>query len=174
MRPKFLALTVFFSFFLVSVTAGTAKADSFNISWAGVYGTGTGTITGEDLGGGIFQLTSMDGSQDGVTATLLPQSAYGVNGNFIYPTSTPQLDDLGFAFLAGTTEYNIYFDDVVSGVYRECSSVSTDCTNFGDGIAIDSFSITPPSAPVPEPGSLILLGTGLLGLAGAVRRKLLA
>jgi hypothetical protein len=174
MRPKLLTLTVFFAFLLLAMTAGTAKADSFNISWSGPFGNGSGTITGDDLGGGIFQLTSLDGSQDGVTATLLPQSAYGVNGNFIYPTSTPQLDDLGFAFLAGTTEYNIYFDDVVSGVYRECSSAATDCTNFGDGLAIDSFSITPPSAPVPEPGSLILLGTGLLSLAGAVRRKLLA
>jgi hypothetical protein len=40
----------------------------------------------------------------------------------------------------------------------------------------DTFAITNVNAasPVPEPGSIVLLGTGLLGAVGAIRRKYLA
>ena len=31
---------------------------------------------------------------------------------------------------------------------------------------------TPPTSPVPEPGSFVLLGTGLAGIAGTLKRKL--
>ena len=32
----------------------------------------------------------------------------------------------------------------------------------------------PPTSPVPEPGTMTMMGTGLLGAAGALRRKLMA
>ncbi len=36
----------------------------------------------------------------------------------------------------------------------------------------DTFSFSASEATVPEPGSMLLLGTGLFGLAGAVRRRM--
>jgi hypothetical protein len=43
----------------------------------------------------------------------------------------------------------------------------------GDGYtAFVGFTDSAPVSPVPEPGSLVLLGTGVLGALGGVRRKL--
>jgi len=45
-------------------------------------------------------------------------------------------------------------------------------SNFGlDDISVTQISV-PRTSSVPEPGSLVLMGTGLLGVAGMVRRKL--
>jgi hypothetical protein len=40
------------------------------------------------------------------------------------------------------------------------------------GPALDNVSVNEVTSQVPEPGSLMLLGSGLASLAGLVRRKL--
>lgn len=37
---------------------------------------------------------------------------------------------------------------------------------------LDNLTINGGAPGVPEPGTLVLFGTGLLGIAGALRRKL--
>jgi hypothetical protein len=45
---------------------------------------------------------------------------------------------------------------------------------FANDFAIDDVSFTDTAASVPEPSSIVLLGTGLLGMASVLRRKLSA
>jgi PEP-CTERM motif len=98
----------------------------------------------------------------------------------------------------GTTYYAYHEDDIVGGLTfmpgtTYWLSLVPDSTFppqwgwgtglLGDGVSYQDFfgvrtqlgvdfGFDISGKPIPEPGTLMMLGTGILGLAGALRRKL--
>jgi hypothetical protein len=91
-------------------------------------------------------------------------AAYSVDGvNHAYTTAFAGGDLGGTIFPAGTY---VGMEDLPNG--------SSDFDYNDDAFLFTNVGVAPHGdpSPVPEPGSLFLLGTGALGIAGAVRRKL--
>ena len=98
-------------------------------------------------GSGVITLTNMDGTI--VTYTLDTLTAK-VDGNFSLFTGTGILSTSAAGY--DNTDGTLYF------------------STQGNGTV--TFSATTSASPVPEPSTLALLGTGLVGIAGVVKRRL--
>jgi hypothetical protein len=74
----------------------------------------------------------------------------------------------GFLDLRGTGVFTLNGFDPTPGVFRWQANQ----TSVGGIVNVFSFAGTEITTAVPEPGSMLLLGTGLLSLGSALRRKL--
>jgi hypothetical protein len=153
-------------------TSALADTVTFDFSFTSTKVSGTGTFTAVSDGTDQFLINGITGTTDTGNGTnrtitnLLPVGAFPVDGpndnllTFSPTKDTYSLDLSGVSYeLQNGAEINLF--DVFGN-----EGVQLNNGNPADA----SISITP--APVPEPGSLALLGTGVLGLAGIVRRKL--
>jgi len=99
------------------------------------------------------------------TTYFLVLSDAGAVVTWNYAGSTAYTAEDGFALPAKDTSFVSSTDKTLSrnGYYY----------SLADDPAIFSLSASPVIAATPEPASLVLMGTGLLGVLGAARRKLL-
>jgi hypothetical protein len=175
--PAALALTTFAAHadtFDWSLTAPAASLGGFT-----VIGSGTITATAPRTGDSpivAWTINSITGTADGSAITGL--AIFDGSDNLLYPDNSAypdstllDTDGLGFS-LANGTEVNVF------SFYAPGSTDITPGNNFGEevstsGFGVGTFSLVDITAsPVPEPSTLALFGTGLLGVVGAARRKL--
>jgi hypothetical protein len=131
---------------------------------------GVMTSVGIAAPAGDYQLRfDMAGSQRGSNDTALIQVVGGLNSNYVSLLLTL---GTGFPFATFTLDFSVAAADTLQIIFAgEGGNPGGD--NIGlllDDVQLENITVVDPT-PVPEPGTLALMGAGLLFAAREVRRR---
>jgi len=164
---------------LLCATGAMADGGTFDLTATGSSTNISLTLTGTAVAGspGVFDITSLSGTVDGVSATLLPTSgagvvtdSTGVNGwlieyDNVLNMNGPYFDLYGLGIaLAGGGLGNLYYSD--GYLYAQLGN------NPPDQFSVSVSVVDPPNVATPEPGSIALLASGLLAMILLALRKI--
>ena len=167
-----------------TINFGFVVSDTFTTSGGPVNGLvfGAWTFPGDVLINAEVQITSSEFGGTTFTDQIVSFTQSGCSTNqygFNVCTETGSLSSVNLA--AGTYWLNIDNAVVNNGdpiYWDENSGASSASENSVGTIPSEAFTIlggsttTTSSTSVPEPSSIMLFGSGILGLAGVLRRKL--
>jgi hypothetical protein len=146
---------------MVTGNLGTVSFSTGTLTSGSVTGTSGATFAA----GGSFVITGngMNGAPNGVI----------FSGSFSGPVTWTAIPSANHQFyyytLSGSLTGTWFNGSTVNGAVVQLT-IRTGSKGFGGTVNISSGDTN--ISTVPEPGTLGLMGTGLIGLAGALRRKL--
>ena len=134
------------------------------------------SITSGENGGTVFGSGTASGSN--VTDKFISTNGFGYDIDLITVTGLNVVEQKGTTYWlnlqnAAVPSGDPVFWDENSGAGCKSNGCPSSASESAVGtIASEAFTINSGSAPVPEPSSIMLFGSGILGLAGILRRKL--
>lgn len=167
------------------LSAGTAVSNQFpgvvfSLAGGGVT-SGSPVISGFEGSGGSGLTNSNSGSYP--TANILdivftsPVSGLSFtfenwgDGNGSFYTAYDGTTVIDTLDISGTPDWGLV---TITGSGITELQINNNANGGNWEFAVGELSFTPETAETPEPGSFLLLGTGIAGLAGMLRRKFLA